>query len=186
MGSGSRFLQGELLSRARGLPQRQQVGPVESLDPDRSAYFGSSVSRGPGVAASGTARDLLAAFGGAILPWGLARGEPALIQIWRPVKLDPEPLQLLQGAGEGPRSSRWLTFPLDGPQPSWLRWGRQLWRQRLCCSLQPLKSRPATLRDRVLNALAELRAFAGCPIRPSISTPKPTRLAARRWIEVNG
>jgi len=52
----ARLLQGELLERARGLPQRQQWALVESLDPEISHFEFFLSPGGPGVQPLGPRR----------------------------------------------------------------------------------------------------------------------------------
>ncbi|APD48560.1 class I SAM-dependent methyltransferase [Synechococcus sp. CS-602] len=127
----ARLLQGELLERARGLPQRQQWALVESLDPEIS-HFEFFLSRG-GLECSLWDRDedLLAAFGRRNpCLWGWP-GASLLDPDLRPVKLDPEPLQLLKALESAAPGQSLADLPLGWPPAQLAEVGRQLWRQRL-------------------------------------------------------
>ncbi len=133
----ARLLQGELLERARALPERQRWALVESLDPDIS-HFEFFLSRGPLLRSRWESDAALLGAGGRRNPclWGWPGGsllDPDL----RPVDLDADGQRLLaavEAAGPGtPIGALALPWP-DAPRAAL---ARQLWQRRLLLLAEP-------------------------------------------------
>jgi len=133
----ARLLTGELLERARALPQRQQWELVEALDPDIS-HFEVFLSREPVnrrdwnddtalLAASGEANRCL---------WGWP-GTALLDPDLRPLEVDPEDLVLMEAWEKEPGGTALAALPLVMGEAERLERARRLIRQRVLLPVAP-------------------------------------------------
>ncbi len=132
----ARLLQGELLDRARALPDREQWGLVEDLDPDIS-HFEFFLSQGPLRAQNwDDDGDLLGASGcrNRCL-WGWP-GRALLDSDMAPLDLSAEGLTLLEALEQAPEGTPLAGLGLDWPGPQIAAVARELLRQRVLL-LQP-------------------------------------------------
>lgn len=127
----ARLLQGELLERARALPDRQRWTLVESLDPDIS-HFEFFLSRGPlRVSSWGNDQELLSASGRRNpCLWGWP-GATLLDPDLRPIELDDQDLALLKALDAAPESTPIGQLSLGWSPDQQAAVARTLWSRRL-------------------------------------------------------
>jgi SAM-dependent methyltransferase len=139
----ARLLQGELLERARALPDQQRWALVESLDPDIS-HFEFFLSRGPLRISSWDDDEELLAASGRRNPclWGWP-GTTLLDPDLRPIDLDDQELALLMALEAAPESTPIGRLSLGWSPELQAAVTRTLWRRRLLL-LAPAGKCPAT------------------------------------------
>jgi SAM-dependent methyltransferase len=139
----ARLLQGELLERARALPDQQRWALVESLDPDIS-HFEFILSRGPLRISSWDDDEELLAASGRRNPclWGWP-GTTLLDPDLRPIDLDDQELALLMALEAAPESTPIGRLSLGWSPELQAAVTRTLWRRRLLL-LAPAGKGPAT------------------------------------------
>ncbi len=127
----ARLLQGELLERARALPDRERWALVESLDPDIS-HFEFFLSRGPLVFSDWEQEESLLEASGRRNPclWGWP-GATVLDPDLRPIELDDQELALLKALEAAPESTPIRLLPLGWSLTQLATVARTLWRRRL-------------------------------------------------------
>ena len=127
----ARLLQGELLERARALPQRQQWQLVEELDPDIS-HFEFFLSRGPLAQTHWQADEALLAAPGRRNPclWGWP-GTALLDSDMAPLDLSAEGFSLLEALEAAGPDTALGQLPLGWSAPQLLATARTLLAQRV-------------------------------------------------------
>jgi hypothetical protein len=127
----ARLLKGELLERARALPQRQQWQLVEELDPDIS-HFEFFLSRGPLAQTNWQADDALLAAQGRRNPclWGWP-GTALLDSDMAPLDLSAEGFTLLQALEAAGPDTALGQLPLGWSESQLLAAARTLLGQRV-------------------------------------------------------
>ena len=133
----ARLLTGELLERARALPQRQQWELVEALDPDIS-HFEVFLSREPVIRRDWSDDTALLAASGetnrCLWGWpGTALLDPDL----RPLEVDPEDLVLMEAWEKEPGGTALAALPLAMAEAERLERARRLIRQRVLLPVAP-------------------------------------------------
>jgi SAM-dependent methyltransferase len=133
----ARLLKGDLLERARGLPLRQQLSLVESLDPEIS-HFEFFLSQGPLAQSHWSQDEELLAATGRRNPclWGWP-GASLLDPDLRPLDLDGDQLDLLKALEAAPPSTPLAELPLGWDPLRLVRVARQSWLQRLLLLAPP-------------------------------------------------
>jgi SAM-dependent methyltransferase len=127
----ARLLSGELLERARALPQRQQWELVEALDPDIS-HFEVFLSREPVERRDWSDDGALLAAGGEVnrCLWGWP-GTALLDPDLRPLEIDPADLVLMEAWAGAPAGTPLKSLPLAMGEGERLERARRLIRQRV-------------------------------------------------------
>ncbi|WP_094554765.1 bifunctional 2-polyprenyl-6-hydroxyphenol methylase/3-demethylubiquinol 3-O-methyltransferase UbiG [Synechococcus sp. 1G10] len=127
----ARLLEGELLERARALPDHQRWALVESLDPDIS-HFEFFLSRGPLRISSWDNDEELLAASGRRNPclWGWP-GTTLLDPDLRPIDLDDQELALLMALEAAPESTPIGRLSLGWSPELQAAVARTLWLRRL-------------------------------------------------------
>lgn len=133
----ARLLSGELLERARALPERQRWELVEALDPDIS-HFEVFLSRDPVSRRDWTDDAALLAASGEVnrCLWGWP--SPSLLDPdLRPLDIDSVDLTLMEAWGQAPMGTSLGALPLAMDAGERLERARRLIRQRVLLPVAP-------------------------------------------------